>query len=460
MSALMTLAELARSVAASETRGDGRVGFASVSTDTRTLQPGALFVALRGERFDGHDYVGAARERGAVAALVERVLEIELPQVIVADSRRALGQSAAQWRARFSLPVIAVAGSNGKTTVTQMIAAILATEFGERGRLATQGNLNNEIGVPLMLWQLNRQHRAAVFELGMNHRGEIAYLAELVRPSVALVNNAQREHQEFMESVEATAHENGEVIAALPMSTDGVAVFPADDDCATIWRRLAGTRRVIDFGLESYAVVTATYELEPEGARISMATPLGQIDVRLGVTGLHNVHNALAATACCIGAGVAAPAILAGLQAFRPVAGRGARLSTIGGAALIDDSYNANPDSVRAAIDLLADCQAPRLLVLGDMGEVGAHGPEFHREVGEYARGRGIDALYAIGAAARDSVEAFGGRGRHFETIEALIAALRPALDPQATVLVKGSRFMRMERVVQALCANQAADVH
>jgi UDP-N-acetylmuramoyl-tripeptide--D-alanyl-D-alanine ligase len=294
----------------------------------------------------------------------------------------------------------------------------------------------------------------------MNHRGEIAYLAELVRPSVALVNNAQREHQEFMESVEATAHENGEVIAALPMSTDGVAVFPADDDCATIWRRLAGTRRVIDFGLESYAVVTATYELEPEGARISMATPLGQIDVRLGVTGLHNVHNALAATACCIGAGVAAPAILAGLQAFRPVAGRGARLSTIGGAALIDDSYNANPDSVRAAIDLLADCQAPRLLVLGDMGEVGAHGPEFHREVGEYARGRGIDALYAIGAAARDSVEAFGGRGRHFETIEALIAALRPALDPQATVLVKGSRFMRMERVVQALCANQAADVH
>jgi UDP-N-acetylmuramoyl-tripeptide--D-alanyl-D-alanine ligase len=457
MSALMTVSELGRAVAANAPRGDGRIGFSSVSTDTRTLTSGALFVALRGERFDGHDYVAEARERGAAAALVERPLAIDIPQIIVADSRRALGLAAAQWRARFTLPVIAVAGSNGKTTVTQMIASILAIAFGDKGRLATQGNLNNEIGVPLMLWQLSRQHRAAVFELGMNHPGEIAYLAELVRPTVALVNNAQREHQEFMQSVEATAHENGEVIAALPMSEDGVAVFPADDPCAPIWRRLAGTRRVIDFGLEDFAVVMATYEVGRDGARVSMATPLGEIDVRLGVTGVHNVRNALAAAACCIGAGVDAPAILAGLQAFRPVAGRGARLRIEAGAELIDDSYNANPDSVRAAIDLLAVCPAPRLLVLGDMGEVGTRGPEFHREIGAYAQEQGIDALYATGPLTRETVASFGAGARHFDTVETLVAALRGDLDARATVLVKGSRFMRMERVVQALTAAETA---
>ncbi len=254
-------------------RGDGRIAFSSVSTDTRTLTAGALFVALRGEHFDAHEFVGAARERGAVAAVVERALDVDLPQVVVADARRALGRGAAQWRARFTLPVIAVAGSNGKTTVTQMIASILAPAFGERHRLATRGNLNNDIGVPLMLWQLGPQHKAAVFELGMNHPGEIATLAELVRPTVALVNNAQREHQEFMHSVEATAYENGEVIAALPLSADGVAVFPADDPCAPIWRQLAGTRRVVDFALEAYAVVTATYSLSADAAQVSMVTP-------------------------------------------------------------------------------------------------------------------------------------------------------------------------------------------
>ena len=260
-----------------------------------------------------------------MATLLEHPVEVEVPQVVVADSRRALGLAAAQWRARFTLPVIAVAGSNGKTTVTQMIASILLAAHGDRGRLATRGNLNNDIGVPLMLWQLGRQHRAAVFELGMNHAGEIAYLAELVRPTVALVNNAQREHQEFMRSVEATAYENGEVIAALPLSADGVAVFPADDACTPIWRQIAGTRRVVDFALEADAVVTATYTLRTEGARVSMATPLGLIDVDLAVTGLHNVRNALAAAACAIGAGIEAAAdhgrparVPAGRRARRP----------------------------------------------------------------------------------------------------------------------------------------------
>ena len=460
MSALMTVSELARAVAALETRGDGRIGFSSVSTDTRTLAPGALYVALRGERFDGHDYVAAAREGGAAASLVERVVDVDLPQVLVADSRRALGLGAAQWRARFSLPVIAVAGSNGKTTVTQMLAAILAAAHGDKGRLATRGNLNNDIGVPLMLWQLGRQHRAAVFELGMNHAGEIAYLAELVRPTVALVNNAQREHQEFMRSVEATAYENGEVIAALPLSADGVAVFPADDACTPIWRQIAGTRRVVDFAIEADAVVTATYTLRPEGARVSMATPLGLVDVDLAVNGVHNVRNALAAAACAIGAGIDAGSIADGLRAFRPVAGRGARLGTSEGGRLIDDTYNANPDSVRAAIDLLAGFEGERVLVLGDMGEVGERGPEFHREVGAHARERGIDGLFALGPMARDAVDAFGEGAVHCADVDSLLAALRPRLGPSVTLLVKGSRFMRMERVVQALAATLPEGVH
>ena len=338
-----------------------------------------MFVALSGERFDGHDYVARARENGAVAALVERRVDVDVPQLIVADSKRAFGVAAGTWRSRFSLPVIAVAGSNGKTTVTQMIAAILGAAYGEKNRLATRGNLNNDIGVPLMLWQLSKQHRAAVFEVGMNHPGEIAYLAQLVQPTVALVNNAQREHQEFMQSIEATAYENGETLAAL--SDDGVAVFPADDPCAPIWRQLSGTRRVIDFALDASAVVTATFQPDDDGARVSMATPAGVIDVRLASGGQHNVRNALAAAACAIAADVGAEAIGAGLNAWRPVAGRGVKLR-IKDCDVIDDTYNANPDSVRAAIDLLAAAPAPRVLVLGDMGEVGVRGPEFHREVG------------------------------------------------------------------------------
>jgi len=461
MAALMTVGELARALTASaiptEIYGDGRAAFSGVSTDSRTLPAGSLFVALSGERFDGHDYVARASQNGAVAALVERRVAVDVPQLIVADSKRAFGIGAGVWRSRFSLPVIAVAGSNGKTTVTQMIASILAVEYGEKNRLATQGNLNNDIGVPLMLWQLSKQHRAAVFELGMNHPGEIAYLAQLVQPTVALVNNAQREHQEFMQSVEATAHENGETLAAL--SDNGVAVFPADDTCASIWRQLAGTRRVIDFALKAYAVVTATFQADHNGVRISMATPYGVIDVRLAAGGEHNVRNALAAAACAIAADVGAEAIAAGLDAWRPVAGRGVKLR-INGCDVIDDTYNANPDSARAAIDLLAEAPAPRVLVLGDMGEVGIRGPEFHREVGQYARERGIDALFAVGSLMREAAQAFGTDAAHFDNVDALIAALRPSVRAGTTVLIKGSRFMQMERVVQALAPQKMEPAH
>ena len=456
----MTVSDFARVLTArsvpAETSGDSRIGFSSVSTDSRTLSAGALFVALSGERFDGHDYVARAHENGAVAALVERRIDVDVPQLIVADSKRAFGVAAGAWRSRFSLPVIAVAGSNGKTSVTQMIAAILGAAYGEKNRLATRGNLNNHIGVPLMLWQLSKQHRAAVFELGMNHPGEIAYLAQLVQPTVALVTNAQREHQEFMQSVEATAYENGETLAAL--SDDGVAVFPADDPCAPIWRQLAGTRRVIDFALQAYAVVTATFQPEDDGVQISLATPYGVIDVRLAAGGEHNVRNALAAAACAIAVDIGAEAIAAGLNSWRPVEGRGVKLR-INGCDVIDDTYNANPDSVRAAIDFLAAAPAPRVLVLGDMGEVGVRGPEFHREVGQYARERGIDALFAIGSLMREAAQAFGTDAAHFDDVDALIAALRPSLQAGTTVLIKGSRFMQMERVVQALAAQKTESV-
>jgi len=454
---MLTVAEFAQSLRGATVQGDGRIRFTSVATDSRTLNPGALFVALRGDRFDGHDHVAPAIARGAVAALVERPLEVAVPQVIVADSKRALGMAAAAWRVRFTMPLIAVTGSNGKTTVTQMIAAILARAFGEKKRLATRGNLNNDIGLPLMLFELNTQHKVAVLELGMNHRGEIAYLAELAKPTVALVNNAQREHQEFLASVEATAHENGAAIAALP--PDGVAIFPADDACAGIWRDLAGTRRVLDFTLGGFATLSAQYELSAAGSRIALATPAGEINIALPVPGQHNVHNALAATAAALAVGVSTTDIATALAGFSPPGGRGVRVALASGAALIDDTYNANPDSVRAAIDVLSAAPAPRVLVLGDMGEVGAQGPAFHEEIGAYARARGIDQLLCLGTATRATATAFGSGAQHFTSIDSLIDACRAVASAHTILLVKGSRFMRMERVVQAL-AHESAGVH
>jgi UDP-N-acetylmuramoyl-tripeptide--D-alanyl-D-alanine ligase len=449
---MITLGELARVIEGAATDSPG-TRIESVSTDSRTLKAGALFVALRGPRFDGHEYAAQARQRGAAALMVEHAVPVDCPQLRVPDARRALGRAAAHWRSGFSLPVVAVTGSNGKTTLTQMIGSIFAQAYGERdGRalwLATRGNLNNDIGLPLMLFELAGHHRAAVFELGMNRAGEIAELARLARPTLAVVNNAQREHQEFLASPEATANENGAVLASLP--PDGVAVFPADDPCASIWRSLAGLRRVVDFAMGGPATVGVSYRALASGSELQISTPAGPIQTSLSVAGAHNVHNALAATACCLGLGLAPQAIGAGLAAFRAVSGRGARFTTAQGAVVIDDSYNANPDSVRAAVDLLAAQPPPRLLVLGDMGEVGSQGPAFHREIGAYARQRGVETLLATGALSREAVAAFGAGGRHFESIEALIEAVRKALGSRGAVLVKGSRFMRMERVVQAI---------
>ncbi|MCX8004958.1 MAG: UDP-N-acetylmuramoyl-tripeptide--D-alanyl-D-alanine ligase, partial [Burkholderiaceae bacterium] len=361
-------------------------------------------------------------------------------------------------RQRFALPLIAVTGSNGKTTVTQMIGAILAQAFGAERRLVTRGNLNNDIGVPLMLFALRATHRAAVLELGMNRPGEIAWLAQLAQPTVALVNNAQREHQEFFDGVEATARENGAAIAALP--PEGTAVFPADDACAGIWRALAGTRRVLDFARVGAAAVTAQYTLRPDGATLALATPKGAFEVSLSLPGAHNVHNALAATAAALAIDAPLPAIQRGLQAVAAVPGRGEILALPSGARLIDDSYNANPDSVRAAIEVLASYGPPRTLILGDMGEVGREGPRFHAEVGAYARARGIEHLFALGELSRHAAQAYGAAARHFSEVQALNAAVAQLLPQLASVLVKGSRFMRMERVVQAIASAYPQESH
>ena len=436
--------------------GDGATVVTDVCTDTRALRPGCLFVALRGESFDAHDFIAAAIASGARAVLVERwTPAVRVPALLVADARRALGEIAAGWRRRFDLPLIAVTGSNGKTTVKEMISSILAAHFGEAARLATAGNLNNEIGVPLTVLRLRASHRAAVVELGMNRPGEIAVLAGVAQPGVALVINAQREHQEFLHSVEATARENGAAISAL--GADGVAVFPGDDPHTALWRALAGARRRVEFGLDADCDVHAAPQSAPASFEIRVAG--ARATVRLAIAGAHNVRNALAAAACAHAVGIGVDEIAAGLNAFRPVRGRLAQLACASGAPLIDDSYNANPDSVRAAIDALMALPAPRILVLGDMGEVGEHGPEFHREVGEYAALRGVEHLLLLGDASRETAAAFGARAEHFEDAAALAVRALELAQPPATVLVKGSRFMRMERVVAALVRRADAAV-
>ena len=441
--------------------GDGSVPVLRIHTDTRTVAPGDLFVALRGEKFDANEMLEQARQRGAVAVLCHAGLPPQrypdgLPRIEVPDTRAALGALALGWRRQFTLPLIAVTGSNGKTTVTQMLASILDAFAPDDAALATRGNLNNDIGVPLTLLRLRAQHRIAVVELGMNHPGEIAALAALARPTVALVNNAQREHLEFMHTVQAVALENGAVISSL--ADDGEAVFPADDAFTPLWETLAGTRAVGYFGGASPAArqsalvcvasrwADGAWQVHAQGAGVDF-------HCRLHIAGRHNVRNALAAARCALAAGVPVAAIVQGLEAFRPVHGRSRALAlqvAQRACTLVDDTYNANPDSVQAAIEVLRELPGPGLLVLGDMGEVGAEGPQFHAEAGRHAQRAGISALFCLGELTRHSAAAFAG-AQHFETIEALNAAVLAALPSYACVLVMGSRFMRMERVVAQL---------
>ena len=471
---MLTLAQAQALLPGSRLVGDGGLIVSRVHSDTRTLLPGDLFVALRGERFDGADFLVQARAAGAVAALAERGLsdaDDGMPGLLVPDALAALQQLAAGWRARFTLPLIAVVGSNGKTTVTQMTAAILRSWLGT-ATLATAGNLNNHIGVPLTLLRLRAGHRAAVLELGMNHPGDMALLAGLVVPTVALVNNAQREHLEFMHSVAAVARENGSVITA--MGAGGTVIVPAADAHTPLWRALAGGRSMRTFGLVPRApaggdvpadvggnftadftadvsadfTAQARWQADTQMWRLTLHTPAGSTSSTLRQAGWHNVRNALAAAACAMAAGAPLAAVAHGIASFAPVAGRSQLLQLQrGGQAvtLIDDSYNANPDSVLAAIAVLAGLPGPRWLVLGDMGEVGDEGPRLHVEAGAAARAAGIEQFWAVGVLCAQA-----GAHRHFSSVADLVAAL-PQAAAAASVLVKGSRFMKMEQVVLAL---------
>ncbi len=437
-----------------------------VHSDTRSLRSGDLFVAIRGDYHDGNLFLAQAREAGAVAALAHSADALHaagLAGIVVPDTRMALGTLATRWREQFTPVLIAVTGSNGKTTVTQMLASILR-HWMHDAALATQGNFNNDIGLPLTLLRLRGEHRIAVVELGMNHPGEIALLSAMAQPTVALVNNAQREHLEFMATVEAVARENGAVIDALPI--DGIAVFPHDDAFAAQWRARAGDRHCLTFAIGLAPAMPCSADLRAahpvwsgNAWQVTADTPTGALQFTLHMAGVHNVHNALAAAGCAVAAGVPLARICAGLEAFEAVKGRSRTQQLQSGGrtvTLIDDSYNANPDSVDAALEMLAALPAPRLMVLGDMGEVGTQGPQFHVQAGAKAHALGIEALFTLGALSAHACPPFPG-ARHFDSMPTLIDAVRAQLPAVTSVLVKGSKFMKMGQLVDALATDAQA---
>jgi UDP-N-acetylmuramoyl-tripeptide--D-alanyl-D-alanine ligase len=431
------------------------VAFDIVSSDSRALPKGCLFVALKGPRFDGHAYAAKALAEGAAAVMVEAAAGLDVaPALVVEDSRLALGRLAAWHRSRMPARVAAITGSNGKTTVKEMLAAICAAAAGEDAVLATTGNLNNDIGMPLTLLRLQPAHRYAAIEMGMNHPGEIAYLTELARPDVALVNNALRAHLEGLGSVEAVARAKGEIYAGL--KDDGIAIVNADDAHADYWRGLAGGRKVLSFGVSTNADVRIVADAE----RLILETPAGRVETTLAVPGEHNRRNAAAAATAALALGIPLDAVAKGLAAYTGSKGRLQVHPCILGATLIDDSYNANPDSVLAAIQVLAARPGTRILVLGDMGELGPEAAALHREVGERARAAGIDRLLCLGELSIEAVNGFGqslpsNAAMHFERIEELLAEIECALGADVTILVKGSRFMKMERVTQSFMEAQ-----
>ncbi len=424
--------------------------FGVVSTDSRTIPSGALFVALRGERFDGHDYAAAAAERGAVAALVDRELDLPVPQLIAADTLVALSAAAAAWRAGFDIPVVGVAGSNGKTSTKEMVAAVLA----RRGPvLATRGTLNNHIGVPLTLFGLGAEHRAAVIELGANHPGEVAALAALARPTVGLVTNAGAEHLEGFGTLDGVARAEGELFEAL--GPGATAVINADDAYAGLWRDMAGAARIVTFGTGAADLRAREVRLSVEGGRWSTSfvldTPAGTAQLRLALPGAHNVANAAGAAAAAMACGATLEQVVDGLARVEPVAGRLQLKAGAAGAWIVDDSYNANPSSAIAGLDVLAALPGEHWLVLGEMAELGEHAGAAHEQVGRHARETGVARLEAIGPTTPRAVAAFGAGGRWHADADSLVATLRPALREGVTVLVKGSRINRLERVVDAL---------
>jgi UDP-N-acetylmuramoyl-tripeptide--D-alanyl-D-alanine ligase len=428
--------------------------FTSVSTDTRRLAPEALFFAIRGERFDGVQFASQALGAGAAAAVATaeavHVLEAGAVWIQVDDVRLALGRLAAHWRGKFELPLIAVTGSNGKTTGKEMIAAVLRQAAAASEEvLATEGNLNNDIGMPLTLLKLRARHRYAVIEMGMNHAGEIGYLTHIARPDVALVTNAGAAHIGMLGSLEAIARAKGEIYEGL--SEEGVAIVNADDAFAPTWRKQNARRRTLAFGLDAGAESTGRYTGHALDSEIVVRTPAWEAALRLPAPGVHNVRNALAAAAAAFALDIDARRVTAGLQSFQAAKGRMQRRRARQGALLLDDSYNANPDSALAAIDALSAMCGKRILVLGDMGELGSQSEQQHARVGTAARAAGIELLFTLGTDSAAAAKAFSQSARHFTHSEDLLAALDAQLGPETVVLVKGSRFMQMERIVQSL---------
>lgn len=442
--------------ASAELHGDD-VAIDAVSNDTRTLQPGSLYVALRGERFDGHDFVADAVARGASALLVERQMPVETPQIVVADSQLALARIAAGLQQDRGGKVVAITGSNGKTSVKTLVVAILQRAG---NTYFNPGNRNNEIGLPLAVIDAPDATDFAVYEMGAGQPGDIAYLTDIARPDVALVNNVAPAHLERMGTLLGVAETKGAIYAALPI--EGVAVINADDAFAEYFATRAPGRKTIRFGLDASADVTARdIRLGEAGSQFRLVMPSGEAEARIALPGRHNVSNALAAASLALGCGVALPTIVEGLAAAQPVAGRQVAHALAGGAVLIDDSYNANPGSLAAAIDTLAAAGGEVWLVLGDMRELGPEGEALHADAGRRAKGAGIRRLYALGALSAAAAQAFGDGGKVFATHSELAQALRADLaKTPARVLVKGSRGSAMERVVNALLGREGDVSH
>jgi UDP-N-acetylmuramoyl-tripeptide--D-alanyl-D-alanine ligase len=449
--ATMTLSDCARALGAQLHAKNINAMFAGVSTDSRSIAPNELFVALKGPTFDGHEYVEQVRQRGAAAALVSRLMPTDLPQIVVGDTMLGYGALAQNWRSRFNLPVIALTGSNGKTTVKEMLRAVMVKHVGSADQvLATEGNLNNNIGLPQMLLRLGNHHRAAVLEMGMNHLYEIDYLTRLAVPDVALIIMAGTAHIGELGSRQAIAQAKGEIYAGL--REDGIACLNIDDKYADYWRSLIGEkRRIVTFGTVAPADVRGELRGELTGASLTLHAAGQKVDIRLQVMGEHNQRNAIAAAAGAYALGVPLPTIAEGLTQFSGVDGRLRSYVGHNSATIIDDTYNANPDSMRAAISVLARRPGKRLLVLGDMGELGVDAAAMHAEIGKEAKAARVDGLFALGELARVYAASFGAGAVHAANVEELLAALKPTLDANTTLLIKGSRFMRMERVVHAL---------
>ena len=424
----------------------------SIGSDSRNIQKNQLFVAIKGEYFDGNTFAEAAIKQGAAAVMVSDANTKARPALLVPDTRLALGNLAKYWRNKFTLPLVAITGSNGKTTVKEMLSAIL--KAANKNVLATQGNLNNDIGMPMTLLNLRKQHTVAVIEMGMNHLGEIDYLTRIAQPNIAVINNAGTAHIGELGSRDNIAQAKGEIFTGL--QKDGIAIINADDTYKDYWKSLNPDKTIITFGFNQADNVSATYT-ESDGAentgisKVTLNTPTGSVTFSLAMLGKHNISNALAASACAVALGISNSDIAHGLSNMQAVKGRLQRKAGFNGASLIDDTYNANPDSMKAAIDVLAAQKGDTIFVMGDMAELGADAPQMHADIGAYAKQKGVQTLFTFGELSAQASATFGSEAQHFDALETLLDKLRSAMHKYVTVLVKGSRFMQMERVVNAI---------